>query len=131
MALKAETIFKITGWNEETISELETGGQLKRAHVSKSYSGDLQGEGVVEYLMAYKPDGSASFVGYESVTGTLKEKSGSFILEHRGSFEGGIVNSTWTIVEDSGTGELAGITGSATFSAGHQEEYPITLKYEL
>jgi hypothetical protein len=34
MTLKANTIFKITGWNEETITELEEVGKLKRARVS-------------------------------------------------------------------------------------------------
>jgi hypothetical protein len=131
MASEAQMTFKITGWNEETISELEEGGKLTRARVTKSYDGDLQGEGVVEYLMAHKPDGSASFVGYESVSCAVRERSGSLVFEHRGVFQGGTVNSTWTIVEDSGSGKLAGISGTVSFSAGHQEEYQVTLNYEL
>lgn len=86
MTLKAETTFKITAWNEETVSESEENGKLTRAHVTKSYSGGLQGEGVVEYLMAYKSDGSASFVGYETISCVLNEKSGGFVFEHRGLF---------------------------------------------
>lgn len=131
MTSKAEATFKITGWNEQTISELEEGGKLKRAHVTKSYTGDLQGEGVVEYLMAYKANGSTSFVGYETVSCVVDEKSGSFIFEHRGQFKDGVVDSTWSIVEGSGAGALSGILGTVDFSAGHQEEYAITFNYEL
>ncbi len=131
MTLKAETTFKITAWNEETVSESEENGKLTRAHVTKSYSGGLQGEGVVEYLMAYKSDGSASFVGYETISCVLNEKSGGFVFEHRGLFRDGTVDSTWSIVAGSGTGALSGISGEVKFSAGHQEEYAITFNYEL
>lgn len=131
MPSKAECSFKITGWDEETIADLAEGGELKRAHVTKAYTGELEGRGVVEYLMAYKPDGTAVFVGYETVTGMLDQKAGSFVLEHRGAFRDGRVDSTWTVVEDSGAGELAGLKGTATFSAKHQDEYPIVFNYDL
>jgi len=131
MKLKTESTFKITGWDEETISEQEESGKLTRAHVTKSYQGGLQGDGVVEYVMAHKSDGSATFMGYEKVEASINDKSGSFVFEHRGEFKDGIVDSVWSIVEDSGTGELKGISGTVNFKAGHQDEYPITLDYEL
>ena len=131
MTMKIEGIFKIKSWDEDIIAELDQGGKLTRAHVTKSYTGGLQGEGVVEYLMAYNSDGSAHFVGYETVSGKLSEKSGSFVFEHRGTFKKGTVDSTWSVLEDSATGELVGLTGSVNFSAKHQAEYPIALYYEF
>ncbi len=131
MLSKANTTFKITKWEEESISELTGGGGLRRAHITKSYEGELQGDGIVEYLMAYKPEGSASFTGYEVVTCVLNGKSGSFVFEHRGKFKDGVVDSTWSIAEGSGSGELAGIRGEVYFKAGHQAEYAVTLEYEL
>ncbi len=131
MKSSAECTFKITGWEEEILSERESGGALKRAHVAKSYQGPLEGQGVVEYLMLYQADGSARFLGYETVQGRLADKSGSFVFEHRGTFKDGTVDSEWSIVEGSGTEALSGIRGSVQFSAGHQEEYSITLVYEL
>ena len=110
---------------------MEEGGKLRRARVTKSYGGDLQCDGEVDYLMVFKPDGSANFVGYESVSCVINGKSGGFVFEHSGVFKTGIVNSTWTIVDGSGTGDLSGITGTVEFSAGHQEEYSIVLKFEL
>ena len=131
MPTEADTTFKITGWDEETISEAEGGGKITRARVTKSYAGDLQGEGVVEYLMAYKSDGSTSFVGLEPVSCVLNERAGGLVFEHRGVFKDGRVTSTWSIVEGTGTGKLSGINGRVEFSAGHQEEYAVTLRYEL
>lgn len=129
--MKADILFKITGWEEETVSEFNERGKLTRAHVGKSYSGKLEGEGRVEYLMLYRSDGTADYVGYESVKAVLNGKEGGFVFEHRGHFKEGKVDGTWTIVKESGTGALAGITGSVRFSEGHKEEYEITLDYEL
>ena len=129
MASSANATFKINEWDEETIQEVGAGGKITRTRVTKSYDGDLIGEGIVEYLMAVKADGSASFVGYEFVTGELAERTGSFVFEHIGSFREGTVDSRWSVVDGSGTEELAGIQGSVEFKAGHQDEYSITLRY--
>ncbi len=130
MTEKASSTFKITSWKEDALSETAGGGKLVRARVSKSYAGGLEGEGRVEYLMAYRGDGAARFVGYEVVTGSLGERSGSFVFEHRGTFEGGTVDSVWSIVEGSGTGDLSGLSGRVEFSAGHRDDYPVVLEYE-
>ena len=58
--------FAIKRWDEKPYSEGEGQPKLTRASVSKTYTGDLKGEGQVEYLMMYRSDGSASFVGLDS-----------------------------------------------------------------
>ena len=50
---------------------------------------------------------------------------------YRGTFTDGEVKSTWSVVEDSGTGELTGLTGTVAFSAKHQDVYDITFDYDL
>lgn len=50
------------------------------ARFTKSFTGDLEGESQVEYLMMYRPDGSASFVGLERFTGRIGDRSGTFVL---------------------------------------------------
>ncbi len=129
--MKINTTFKIAGWDEETVSEFENGGKLTRARVSKSYTGELKGEGAVEYVMFYRPDGTADFVGYEEVNATLDGKAGSFVFEHRGHFKDGKAIDIWTVAGNSGSGELSGISGVVHFSEGHNEEYEITFNYEL
>ncbi len=127
----AESTFKITAWKEDAAAGTEEGGRLVRAHVTKSYAGELRGDGLVEYVMSYRGDGTASFVGYEILTCELGERSGSLVFEHRGTFASGVVDSVWSIVEGSGTGSLSGISGTVAFSAGHRDEYPIVLEYEI
>ncbi len=129
--MKATTRFKITGWEEEDINDLSGSGKLTRAHVGKSYAGELEGEGMVEYLMVYRADGLANFVGYEKVECRLKGKKGSFVFEHHGFFKDGIANDTWTVVEGSGSDDLVGIVGTVRFKEGHKEEYNIDFDYEL
>ena len=129
--MRATTRFKITGWDEEETTGLKEGGKLTRAHVGKSYEGELEGEGMVEYLMMYRADGSADFVGYEKVECRLKGKKGSFVFEHRGFFKDGKAHDTWTVVEGSGSDELTGIEGTVRFEEGHKEEYNVDFDYEL
>ncbi len=56
---------------------------------TKTYTGDIEGEGQVEYLMMYRSDGSATFVGLERVVGRIGGKTGTFVLQRTGIFESG------------------------------------------
>ena len=38
---------KIEGWDENTITEIESGGKLTQASVKQSFSGDVEGDGSV------------------------------------------------------------------------------------
>ncbi|MFQ5526452.1 MAG: DUF3224 domain-containing protein [Thermoanaerobaculia bacterium] len=131
MTEQASATFVIKSWEENPIDETEEGIGLMRAEVSKSYEGDLEGEGRVEYQMMYRDDGSASFVGLERFTGTQAGRKGSFVFEHRGTFEEGVVKSVWHVVLGSGTGKLAGLQGEVAFAAGHADSYPISLDYDF
>jgi hypothetical protein len=81
--------------------------------------------------MMYRSDGTASFVGLERFAGRLGGKSGSFVLQRTGVFEGGQAKESYAVVPDSATGELRGLTGEGKTSLGHGAEYPFTLSYRL
>lgn len=124
------TSFKLKSWDEKPYLEVPGEHKLTRASVVRQYSGDLEGEGMVEYLMIYSGDGSATFVGLERVVGRLGGRSGSFVLEHRGvAAENGVLTETSSVVPGSGTEELAGLRGDVKFVSGHAEEYPYPLAY--
>jgi Protein of unknown function (DUF3224) len=55
---------------------------------------------------------SAGYVAIERVTGTLHGKSGSFALQHNGTMNRGAPALVITVVPDSGTGALEGLTGA-------------------
>ena len=127
----ANSRFTIKSWDEKPYSEGQDLPKLTRAIVTKTFTGDIAGDGQVEYLMMYRSDGSASFVGLERVTGQVAGKSGSFVLQRTGVFENGVAKETYSVVPGSGTGELRGLRGEGTSAVGHGNEHPLTLNYEL
>jgi Protein of unknown function (DUF3224) len=131
MKRTANARFTIKGWDEKPYSEVQGLPKLTRATVSKTFSGDIEGESQVHYLMMYRSDGSASFVGLERVVGRLNGKSGSFVLQRTGTFEGGQARESYFVVSGSGTAELSTLRGEGTSSVGHGSEHPFTFTYEL
>jgi hypothetical protein len=127
----ANARFAIKTWDEKPYSEAEVPPKLTRASVTKTFSGDLEGEGRVEYLMVYRNDGSAAFVGLERITGRLGGRSGSFVLQRTGVFEGGQAKESYSVVAGSASGELEGLTGEGSSAVGDGLEHPFALSYEL
>ncbi len=123
--------FKIISWDEEPFDEPADGPKLTRAHVKKTFHGDLTGTGNLMYVMAYLDGGVASFSGFEKVVGSLGGRTGSFVLRHMGSYDGEKATAECEVVLGSGTDELAGLSGTGGFSAGHAEEHDMTLDYEV
>lgn len=111
--------FQFTSWNETPYHELEDGHKLTHAAVTNAFKGGIDGEGTLGYLMAYQGEGLAHFVGYERIIGKMGEKSGSFVLQHSGLFKDGKVQSSLSVVPDSGTGDLAGLRGTGSYVARH------------
>ncbi len=131
MSKHATATFQVKSWDEKPYDEVEGGPKLTRASVAKVFSGDIEGEGTVEYLMIHRDDGSANFVGLERVVGRVGDRSGSFVLQHTGTFEGGTAKADWFVVPGSGTGDLQGLRGEGGFASGHAESFPITLDYDF
>jgi hypothetical protein len=131
MKQAANARFAIKSWDEKPYSEGPDRPKLTRATVAKAFTGDITGEGHVEYLMMYKSDGSAAFVGLERVVGSVAGKAGSFVLQRTGVFEGGVAKESFSVIPGSGTGELRGLTGEGTTAVGHGAEFPFVLRYDL
>ena len=120
MQSNLEGIFQVTGWDEKPYSEDSDGSKLTNAQVTQTYTGSIEGESQVQYIMAHNSDKSATFVGMEKVTCTINGKSGSFVIQHNGKFENGVASSNFVIVTDSGQGELSDIEGSGNFESTEQ-----------
>ena len=131
MKQSASARFAIKNWDEKPYGESENLPKLTRASVTKAYTGDIVGEGQVEYLMMYRSDGSATFVGLERVVGRIVGKSGSFVLQRTGVFEDGQAKESYSVISGSATGELHGLLGDGISALGHGTDYPFTLNYEL
>ena len=92
----------------------ETAGATpNRLLMAKRYHGDLQATAQGQMLSAVTATkGSAGYVAIEHVTGTLHGRSGSFVLQHKGVMNRGVQQLEITVVPDSGTEDLAGLSGS-------------------
>jgi hypothetical protein len=131
MSTKLEVTFLIKAWDETIRDDFDNGKKLTRATVQKKFIGGIEGIGMLEYLMIYTDEATANFVGLERIVGNLGELSGSFVLQHVGSYSNGISQASLLIIPDSGTGELENIRGEGSFEFGHAQEYVFTLYYSL
>jgi hypothetical protein len=85
---------------------------LGRFTMDKEYRGDLEGIGKGQMLTAGTAvKGSGAYVAIEKVTGSLRGRTGSFVLQHMGTMTQGLPQMSVAIVPDSGMEELAGIIG--------------------
>jgi hypothetical protein len=126
---KATGTFEVASWQEDEYAALDGGGKLTRASVTQALSGDLEGDASVEWLMCYRPDGTADYTGLARVSGRLGDRAGDFVLQTAGTFDGGEARGDWTVVPGSGTGELAGLHGRGGFSAPKGTQGTTTLEY--
>jgi Protein of unknown function (DUF3224) len=123
--------FELASWEEDTYEELEDGGKLTRASVTQAFNGDVVGDGAVQWLMCYRNDGTAHFVGLQLVRGVIDQRKGSFVLETSGDFDGKQATWTGSVIPGSGSGELESIRGTATFGAPMGSKADFAFDYEF
>ena len=88
------------------------GSKLGRMSIDKTITGDLEATTRGQMLSAMTDvKGSAGYVAIERVEGTLHGKKGAFVLQHSGTMNRGSPSLSVTVVPDSGTGELGGLSG--------------------
>jgi len=98
---------KVTAQEDEGADPL-----LHRMTLDKQYHGDLEASGTGQMLTAgTEVKGSGAYVAIEKVTGSLQGRTGSFVLQHAGTMTRNVPQLAITVVPDSGTGQLKGITG--------------------
>jgi Protein of unknown function (DUF3224) len=105
---------------------------LGRMSSNKQFHGDLEGSSKGQMLSAMSSSvkGSGGYVAMEHVTATLKGRSGTFVLQHLGTMTRGTPHLSVTVVPDSGTAQLAGLTGTLTIKINegkHFYEFDYTL----
>lgn len=105
---------------------------LGRMALDKRFEGGLDATSKGEMLAAGTAvKSSAGYVALERVTGTLDGKTGTFVLQHNGTMSRGAPSLTITVVPDSGTGDLTGLTGSMTIEiAGGVHSYTFSYAFE-
>jgi Protein of unknown function (DUF3224) len=131
MATHAEGTFDVTSWDENPYEEIGGGAKLTRASIGQKLSGDLEATGTSEVLMYYRPDGTATFTGYQRVVGRIGDRSGSFVLQSTGAFDGNEARTAWSVVPGSATDGLEGLRGEGVAVAPPGMRGTFTLDYDL
>jgi hypothetical protein len=119
--------FDVTITKQEQPADAPVGRNL----LYKEFHGDLEAIAHGEMLAAFEPLTNAGvYVAIDRVTGTLHGKSGSFLIAHRGIANADGQTLDIVIVAGSGTGQLAGITGTLGIQIVEKKHF-YTVEYEL
>jgi Protein of unknown function (DUF3224) len=123
---------KIESWDEKAYRELGDGSKFTRAEVVLTGASDGLASASFGALMYYRPDGTSSYVTLMRVTGTLDGRDGSFVLQGSGTYDGQTARGESQVVPGSGTGELAGLSGTGQSASTHDDYpfMPFTLEYD-
>ncbi len=104
---------------------------LGRLTLDKIFHGDLEATSLGQMLAASTDTpGSAGYVALERVTGTLAGRSGTFVLQHTGTMNRGTPSLSVTVVPDSGTGQLTGLSGTLSITVV-DKEHRYALEYSI
>ena len=106
-------------------------GGAAQHRMEKQFNGDLAGTSEGVMVSAGDPGkGIAGYVAMEVVSATLAGRSGGFALQHNGTMDASSQKLNIVIVPGSGTGALAGITGSMVIRIENRQHF-YTLSYDL
>ena len=111
--------------------ELPGAPTLSDIHLTETFSGDIEGDGVAHVVQAARADGAASFAGIERVRGSLGGQRGSFLLQVHGTVVHKEMKAEWFVVPGSGTGGLKGLRGDGGFKAELGQRGSIWLDYQI
>ena len=123
MAAQAKGQFEVSR-SIEPPCDMGDGAVVGHYRIDKRFHGELAGNSVV-HMLATGTDtpGSAAYVAIERVSGVLQGRTGTFFLQHNGIMARGAPTLSLTVVPDSGTGELVGISGAMAIDITEGKHY--------
>jgi hypothetical protein len=90
----------------------------------KQFFGLLEAKSNVSMMgVMNKELGSGGYVALEFIEGTVENLSGTFGMQHSSSMDRGTSLQSISIIPDSGTGELIGISGKMTIDIVEGQHY--------
>jgi hypothetical protein len=124
--------FEVKMTPQKADNPIEEAASIARMTGDKQWHGDLEGTSKV-VMLATPPDakGSGIYVALERVTGTLKGRSGTFLLHHTGIMDRGKPTLTILVAPDSGTGQLTGLTGKMMINIAAGGKHSYDFEYTL
>ena len=125
MTSTATASFVLDQWEPQATDEA-AGTEFARVAIAKTFTGAVEGTSTVEMLTAANAT-SRAYVGFERLAVSVDGRKGAFVLHHSADDTG----LTLKILTGSGSGELTGISGSASIEMDAEQNHTFTLTYEL
>jgi hypothetical protein len=129
--MHASGTFEVRSGGEDAYETLDDGTKLTHAHGSQAFHGDVEGDGAVHWLMLYRTDRTATFVGLQRISGSIHGHAGSVVFTASGDHDGTGSRIELRVVVGSGSGALAGMTGSGHLVTPSGPTGTYELDYEL
>jgi hypothetical protein len=103
-----------------------------RMSIDKHFHGELEATSQGE-MLSFMTDtkGSGAYVAIEKVAGTLGARKGTFVLQHDATMNRGAPRLSISVVPDSGTGELAGLSGTMKIVIAPDGKHAYEFEYTL
>ena len=131
MSTKASATYENTAGTETAYDEPVGGSSLLRASVQRRFQGALMGESVAEVLICRAAADRIGYVASDRFEGQLGDRSGTFVFQHGGPIDRGVLQSFGYVVPGSGTGDLRGLRGQVTIAVTPGGQHTLTLDYEF
>ncbi len=134
--MRANGTFSVKAFNPASVTPapaITTGLPVGVATMEKHFEGDIAGRSATVFTAAFdQATGVGTYVAMESFEGTVGGRPGAFNFVHSASTTGADRTAGYfAIVPSSGTGELAGISGTGDLSVDADGTHRIWLDYEL
>ena len=128
--------FTTKSWEEKLVSGTEGGPRVAHARATMAYEGVLEGESTCDLLLYYAGEGydsgETTSPSFERFAGKIDGREGTVILRHEYTFDAKGIASTFTVVPGSGTGGLAGLSGTGTSGGAlGEDKLGYTFEYEF
>jgi hypothetical protein len=128
---KARGKFTVETGAEDAYEMLDNSVRLTHAQGTQRFTGDIKGDGAVHWLMAYRGDKTATFVGMQRISGTIGGRRGTVVLAAEGVHDGKGSRIKLTVVPGSASGELEGLSGKGKLENPGAKTGTYELEYSL
>lgn len=128
---RAQAKSDVSGWDEQEVPGPADTAKLTRVTYEQRLTGDFDGTASSSILIAYRPDGSARYSGYDRLVGRFGDRSGSLVVEVSGTYDSTGLNATTTVVAGTGRGGFTGVQGAGSVTAPAGGTMTVTLYLEL
>ena len=131
MSLRASGPFEVK-IDPQPADEKGGGPAIGRMFLDKQFHGDLEAtrKGTMLAAGTGAKNSSGGYVALEIITGSLKGRAGTFVLQHSATLNRGIPQLSITVVPDSATGQLTGLAGKMNINVAdgkHTYDFEYTL----